>query len=59
MTKKAPSEYHQVDDKGLIQGSQHYAKLVARWLEVLASYARQPNLTVITSEMILELLRAW
>ena len=49
---------HQVDDGGLIPASHCYARVVARWLEVLASYAGQPNLTVIMSGKVLELLGA-
>ena len=33
--------------------------VVVRWLEVLASYAGRPNLTVSTSGIVLELLGAW
>ena len=37
---KGPSlEYHWLDDKSLIPTSYHYARVVARWLDVLASYA--------------------
>ena len=49
---------HRVDDKGLMLISHCYARVVARWLEVLASYAERPNLTIITSGMILEQLGA-
>ena len=45
----ATSECHWVDDKGLTPTNHRYARVVARWLEVLASYAGRPNLTVITS----------
>ena len=48
-----------LDDEGLILVSHPYARVVARWLEVLASYAGQSNLTVITSGTILERLRTW
>ena len=37
--KGALLEYHWVDSKGLTPASYHYARVVARWLEVLASYA--------------------
>ena len=47
-----------LDDEGLTPASHRYARVVARWLEVLASYAGRPNLTVITSGMVLERLRA-
>ena len=56
--KGAPLECHRLDDEELTPASYRYARVVARWLEVLASYAGQPNLTVITSGMILERLRA-
>ena len=54
----ALSECHRLDDKGLIPASHYYARVVARWLKVLASYAGRPNLTVITSGMVLERLKA-
>ena len=50
----APSECHRVDDEGLTPASHCYARVVARWLEVLASHAGQSNLTVITSRTVLE-----
>ena len=56
--KRAPSECHRVDDEGLTPASHRYARVVARWLEVLASYAGRPNLTVIMSGMVLEQLGA-
>ena len=56
--KGVPSGCHQIDDKGLTPASYCYAKVVARWLEVLASYAGRLNLMVITSGIILEQLRA-
>ena len=37
--KEASLGYYCIDDKGLISASHHYAKVVARWLEALASYA--------------------
>ena len=43
-----------VDDEGLTPASHYYARIMTRWLEVLASYAEQPNLMVITSGMVLE-----
>ena len=49
---------HWLDDKGLTPASHCYGKVVARWLEVLASYAGQSNLMVIMSGIVLELLRA-
>ena len=57
--KGASLECHWIDDKELTLASHRYAKIVARWLEVLASYAGRPNLTVITSGMVLEQLMAW
>ena len=56
--KRAPLECHLLDNKRLVLAIHCYARLMARWLEVLASYARQPNLTMITSGMVLESLRA-
>ena len=44
------------DDKKLTPASHHYTKVMARWLEVLASYAGRPNLMVIMSGMVLEQL---
>ena len=55
--ERAPSECHRVDDERLTPASHHYARVVARWLEVLASYAGRSNLTVITSGVVLERLR--
>ena len=40
-----------LDDKELIPASHCYAKVVARWLEVLAGYTGQLNLMVITSRI--------
>ena len=54
--KRSPLECHRVDDKRLIPASHCYAMVVARWVEVLANYARQSNLTVIMSKTILEQL---
>ena len=54
----APAECYRVDDKGLTPASHRYARVVARWLEVLASYAGRSNLTVVTSKMVLERLGA-
>ena len=45
--------------KRLIPETHCYAKVVARWLKVLASYAKQSNLIVITSRIVLERLRTW
>ena len=56
--QKSASLGHRVDDRGLTPASHCYARVVARWLEVLASYAGRSNLTVITSGMVLERLRA-
>ena len=56
--EETPLGCHWVDDKGLTQASHCYARLVTRWLEILASYTRQLNLTMITSGMVLEQLRA-
>ena len=42
------------DDKELTPVSHYYAKVVARWLEVLVSYAGQSNLTMITFGTVLE-----
>ena len=50
---------HWVDDGGLTPASHCYVRVVARWLEVLASYAERPNLMVSTSGMVLEQLEAW
>ena len=52
--KGAFLECHWVDDKGLTLVSYCYTRVVARWLEVLASYAEWLNLTVIISGMVLE-----
>ena len=52
--KEALSKYHWVDDKGLTPASHHYARIVARGLEVPASYVQWPNLTIITSRLVLE-----
>lgn len=57
--RKVSSEYYWVDDKRLTIASYHYARVVVRWLEVLASYTRQPNLTVIMFRLVLEQLKAW
>ena len=43
-----------LDDERLTPASHYYARVVARWLKILASYAGQPNLMVITSGMVLE-----
>ena len=43
-----------LDDEGLTLVSHRYARVVARWLEVLASYAGESNLTVITFGTLLE-----
>ena len=43
-----------LDDEGLIPANHCYARVVARWLEVLASYARRRNMIIITSGMVLE-----
>ena len=56
--QKSASPGHRVDDGGLTPASHRYARVVARWLEVLASYAGRPNLTVIMSGMVLERLGA-
>ena len=47
-----------LDEKKLTPASYCYAKIVARWLKVLKSYAGPPNLIVIMSRMVLEQLRA-
>ena len=52
----APLECYWLDDKGLTLASHCYARVMARWLEVLASYAGQSNLTVIISRTVLEQL---
>ena len=57
MTKEHLQNVIGLDDKGLTSASHRYARVVTRWLEVLADYAGQPNLTVITSGMILERLK--
>ena len=53
MIKKRLQNVIGFDNKELIPASHCYTKVMARWLEVLASYAGQPNLTVITSRMVL------
>ena len=55
--KGATSKRHWVDNKGLILASHCYARMVARWLEVLASYAGRSNLTVIMSGIVLKRLK--
>ena len=52
--KKAPSECQRLDDKKLTLASHCYTRIMARWQKVLANYAERPNLTVITSGMVLE-----
>ena len=47
-----------IDDEGLTLASHCYTRVVARGLEVLASYAGWLNLMVITSGMVLQWLRA-
>ena len=59
MTKKNFWNVIGIDDKEMILAIHSYTKVVAKWLEVLASYAGQPNLTVIMSRIILEQLKAW
>ena len=56
--RRSASQGHRIDDRGLIPASHRYARVVARWLEVLASYAGQPNLTVSMSGTVLERLEA-
>ena len=57
MTKEHLRNVIGVDNEGLTPASHCYARVMARWLEVLASYAGQLNLTVITSGTVLERLR--
>ena len=38
--EEVPPGCHWVDDRGLTPVSHYYVRVVARWLEVLASYAR-------------------
>ena len=57
--QKSASPGHWVDDGGLTPASHRYARVVARWLKVLASYAGRLNLPVSTSGMVLERLGAW
>ena len=57
--RKSASPGHWIDDRGLTPVSHCYARVVARWLEILASFAGQPNLTVSTSRIVLERLGAW
>ena len=45
--------------KGWHQQAIGISQVLARWLEVLASYAGRPNLTVIMSGTVLERLRTW
>ena len=54
MTKKYNQNVIGLDNKGLTPASHCYAKVVARWLEVLASYAGQLNLIGVISRMVLE-----
>ena len=54
MTKECFRNVIRFDDKGLTSASHHYARVVTRWLEILASYAGQLNLTLIMSGMVLE-----
>ena len=58
MTKECFQKVIEFDGEGLIPASHRYARVVARWLKVLASYTGRPNLTVIISEMVLEQLGA-
>ena len=53
MTKEHFRNIIGFDDEKLIPRSHYYARVVAKWLEILASYAGQPNLTVIISGMTL------
>ena len=57
--QKSASSGHRVDNRGLTPASHRYTRVMTRWLEVLASYARRPNLTVNTSEIYLEQLGVW
>ena len=57
--ERAPLECYRIDDEGLTPASLCYAKVVARWLEILASYAEKSNLTVIMSRTVLERLKTW
>ena len=50
--RRSASAGHRVDDRGLTPASHRYARVVTRWLEILASYAGRPNLTVSTSKAI-------
>ena len=52
--KGAPLGCYWVNDERLTPTSHCYTRVVARWLEFLASYAGQPNLTGIMSGMVLE-----
>ena len=52
--ERALSECHRLDNKGLTPASHCYARVMTRWLEVLASYTERLNLTVIMSGMVLE-----
>ena len=54
MTKERLGDVIGFDDKGLTPANHCYNRIVARWLEVLASYIGQPSLTVITSRIVLE-----
>ena len=59
MTKEHLWNVIKFDDKGLTSASHRYSRIVARWLEVLASYAGPLNLMVIMSETVLEQLKIW
>ena len=53
MTKRHLWNIIEFDDKRLTSASLRYARVVARWLRGLASYARQSNLMVITFGIVL------
>ena len=57
MTKEHFRNIIRLDDKGLTLAHHCYAKVMAKWLKVLADYVRQSNLTLIMSETVLKQLR--
>ena len=57
MTKERFRNVIRFDDKRLTLASHCYTRVVARCLEVLASYVGQPNLRVIMSRMVLKMIK--
>ena len=58
MTKEHLRNVIGLNKKGLTPASHHYARVMAKWLEVLAGYAGRPNLIMIISETVLQQLKA-